>query len=87
MPAFAGMQWAPISDGENEWVMVGDAGIGEMACHSYMQINHRNPDWGIDGGDSHLKDRILCCEEQLSGGDEGDAGGGGIVFFANGDAD
>jgi len=82
MDPFDGVQWAPISDGDNEWVMVGN--LGDLTCQTYMQINHRDPVWGLDGTSTQLKEHLLCCEddsdsddEQASttpsdGGDEGD---------------
>ena len=70
MEAFSGIQWAPISNQENEWVMIGDADNGELTCQTYRQINHRDPIWGLDGQSTQLKQNILCCEDN-SGSHDG----------------
>lgn len=58
--AYEGVQWAPISNEDNGWIMVGD--IAGLTCQTYMQINHREPIWGVDGSSTQLKEQILCCE-------------------------
>jgi len=62
---FGGVQWAPIdNEGENSWVMVGN--FGGMTCQTYMEINNREPAWGLDNTSSQLKQNILCCESDES---------------------
>ena len=62
---FGGVQWAPIANEQgNSWVMVGN--FGGMTCQTYMQINNREPAWGLDGTSSQLKQNILCCESEES---------------------
>lgn len=63
MDAYEGVQWAPISSGDNEWVMVGD--IGDLTCQTYAQVNHREPAWGLDGSSAQLKEHLLCCEGNI----------------------
>lgn len=57
--AFEGTQWAPISDKQNGWVMIGK--MSGRTCQEYVQINHRDPQWGLDGSSTDMKQHILCC--------------------------
>ena len=61
MDAYDGVQWSPISNGHNEWVMVGN--IADLTCKTYLQINNHLPTWGIDGKEPQLKEHLLCCED------------------------
>ena len=58
--AFEGVQWAPYSNEYNGWIMAGD--VNSLTCQTYMQINHRDPSWGLDGSSPNLKEHIMCCE-------------------------
>lgn len=74
--AFEDMQWAPISDKQNGWVMVGKMSQNRpKTCENYFQINHHDPLWGLDGSSKDMKQHILCCNTPsgiyLSEGDEG----------------
>ena len=62
MEAFDGVQWAPISNEENEWVMIGDT--ADLTCKTYLEINHHEPSWGLDGDETQLKEHLLCCEDK-----------------------
>jgi len=87
MNAFEGVQWAPISNEENDWIMVGKFNEhSPMTCHTYLEIHQEEPSWGLDGTSSEMKKNILCCvdnagsddsvikgdEESPDGGDQGD---------------
>jgi len=76
--AFEGIQWAPISDKQNGWVMVGKMSQQQPhTCEEYFQINHHDPPWGLDGSSTDMKQHILCCNAPsgiyMSKGDEGDS--------------
>ena len=75
--AFEGIQWAPISDKQNGWIMVGKMSQQlPHTCEEYFQINHHDPLWGLDGSSTDMKQHILCCNTPsgiyLSKGDEED---------------
>mmetsp|Transcript_12430 Transcript_12430/g.19128 ORF Transcript_12430/g.19128 Transcript_12430/m.19128 type:complete len:834 (+) Transcript_12430:2-2503(+) len=75
--AFEGIQWAPISDRRNGWVLVGKMSRNlPHTCEEYFQMNHHDPQWGLDGSSRDMKQNILCCNAAsgiyLSEGDEGD---------------
>jgi len=61
---YEGVQWAPISNGDNQWVMIGD--IADLTCKTYESINHHPPKWGKDGSSPQLKEHILCCENNVN---------------------
>lgn len=76
--AFEGIQWAPISDKKNGWVMVGKMSQQQPhTCEEYFQINHHDPPWGLDGSSTDMKQHILCCNTPsgiyMSKDDEGDS--------------
>jgi len=93
MDAFDGVQWAPYAIApptgnneapiENVWVMIGNIGDGAMTCQPYVEINHRDPAWGLDGTSPELKEHILCCEDNTGNDAQdpittpSDGGGGG----------
>lgn len=72
--AFEGEQWAPVAKTiqtpgqsslhENEWVMVGTVDhISFSTCMTHDQINRgEEPEWGIDGTRTEIKENILCCQ-------------------------
>ena len=73
--AFEGIQWAPISDRQNGWVLVGKMSQQlPHTCEDYFQINHHDPLWGLDGSSTDMKKHILCCNSPsgiyLSEGDQ-----------------
>ena len=75
--AFEGIQWAPISNEHNGWIMVGKMSQQQPhTCEEYFQINHHDPLWGLDGSSTDMKQHILCCNTPsgiyMSDGDEGD---------------
>ena len=59
-----GIQWSPINDQYNTWIM---AGAGPT-CRTFQSLQHNDPSWGIDGSKPELKKHILCCQN-YSGGD------------------
>ena len=62
--AFDGVQWAPISDDLNAYVMVGKIEDEDpLTCVTYSQMFSRDPVWGIDGSRPELKKHLLCCED------------------------
>eukprot|EP00584_Thalassiosira_punctigera_P014073 CAMPEP_0172557564 /NCGR_PEP_ID=MMETSP1067-20121228/73997_1 /TAXON_ID=265564 ORGANISM="Thalassiosira punctigera, Strain Tpunct2005C2" /NCGR_SAMPLE_ID=MMETSP1067 /ASSEMBLY_ACC=CAM_ASM_000444 /LENGTH=287 /DNA_ID=CAMNT_0013346685 /DNA_START=265 /DNA_END=1125 /DNA_ORIENTATION=+ len=62
-PFDEGWQWAPISNAFNGWVMVGKFKEQRWdTCKTYLELNHRDPDWGIDGTQPELKKHLLCCQ-------------------------
>ena len=67
MDAFQGVQWSPIGDSFNSWVMVGKADDEDpMTCLTYMQMFNHSPEWGLDGSRPELKEHILCCQDDTS---------------------
>jgi hypothetical protein len=76
MDAFQGVQWSPISDRFNSWVMVGKADDEDpLTCLTYMQMYNHSPEWGLDGSRPELKKHILCCQDDTSA--DAVIGGGG----------
>ena len=62
--AFEGVQWAPISDSVNGWVMVGKIDDEDpLTCVTHMQMFNHDPGWGLDGSRPELKEHILCCDD------------------------
>ncbi|KAL7541884.1 hypothetical protein ACHAXR_011331 [Thalassiosira sp. AJA248-18] len=64
MDAFGeGLQWAPVSNNVNGWVMVGKmSDQNPHTCNTFLNMNRREPDWGLDGTQTELKKHILCCQ-------------------------
>ena len=67
-----GEQYAPILGGDNHWVMVGntnntdDGGMGDKdsstkKCMTHRQLEGKNPEWGLNGDRSEVKQHIMCC--------------------------
>ncbi|KAL3782947.1 hypothetical protein ACHAW5_002728 [Stephanodiscus triporus] len=67
-----GLQYAPILGGENHWVMVGnvnnttddgteDKDASTSKCMTYRQLEGKNPEWGLNGDMSEVKQHIMCC--------------------------
>jgi len=55
-------QWAPASDKENYWIMIGFYGKDEKTvCQDQDYILGGYPPWGLDGSFSEHKQHILCC--------------------------
>lgn len=60
--AFEGIQWAPVSDRQNGWVLVGKMSQAlPHTCEEYFEMNHHDPEWGLDGSSKDMKQNILCC--------------------------
>lgn len=58
------VQWAAMSDLDNEWVQVGsDTGT----CITYTTLNMEKPSWGINGGSEENTQFILCCRVKKDG--------------------
>ena len=76
LDAFDEVQWAPISDSENGWIMVGTlVGQEEFTCHTYQEIFQHDPEWGLDGSSPAVVKHVLCCEDNSGDGDSlGQAG-------------
>jgi len=64
MEAFGGgVQWSPISNNNNGWVMVGEMSETQPStCRTFLELYHHDPEWGIDGTQTELKKHILCCQ-------------------------
>ena len=62
LDAFKGEQWAP-SDDSNSWVLVGELNDDHRTtCSTYEEMNRgEQPEWGLDGTSTELKQRVLCC--------------------------
>ncbi len=58
------VQWAPMSDFDNEWVQVGSE--GEM-CSTYTALNMEAPSWGITGGNEQSTQFLMCCRKYNAG--------------------
>jgi len=55
-------QWAPMSTGENSWVLVGMHGHNKASqCLTYGILNGSEPSWGLDGTHKEKKLHVLCC--------------------------
>ena len=55
-------QWAPASDKENYWIMVGLYAMDETTqCQDQDEIIGGYPSWGLDETYSEHKRHILCC--------------------------
>jgi hypothetical protein len=60
--AFDDEQWAPVSDAENSWVLVGTLyGTPATTCSTYKHLHGKSPAWGLDGSSIELKQHIMCC--------------------------
>ena len=60
--AYDGIQWAPVSDRYNGWMMIGKTSEGQsQTCDEYFDVNNDDPLWGLDGTSSDMKQHILCC--------------------------
>jgi len=67
-----GLQFAPILGGENHWVMVGNVNntnddgtenkdASTSKCMTHRQLEGKNPEWGLNGDRSEVKQHIMCC--------------------------
>ena len=55
-------QWAPTSNGDNQWVMVGMRGHNKATqCLTHGQLNGAPPEWGLDSSNAEHKHHIMCC--------------------------
>ena len=55
-------QWAPMSTGENSWVLIGMHGHNKASqCLTYGILNGSDPSWGLDGTYKEKKLHVLCC--------------------------
>jgi len=56
-----GVSWAPIIDGPNAWVQVGE----EDMCQLYTELYKSPPQWGLTGKSSEdLTRHVMCCLEE-----------------------
>lgn len=71
--AFEGIQWAPISNYNNEdigmgnnWILVGTQNKDPRStCSQYEMLNDGDtPPWMADGSSVELKEHVLCCMPQ-----------------------
>ena len=84
--AFEGLQWAPISDRYNSWVMVGKFDEDDpLTCLPFHRIFYSDPSWGLDGSRPDLKEHILCCEG-ITSSDAANGGGGDAGSFVDSDS-
>jgi len=58
-----GEQWAPLSENENTWVMIGQKYQNSATtCMPFEMLEGASPGaWGRDGGMPELKKHIMCC--------------------------
>jgi hypothetical protein len=56
-------QWAPTSDGDNHWVIVGmlEENNWSSQCITHEQLDGSEPTWGLDGTNAERKRHIMCC--------------------------
>jgi len=62
-----GEQWAPVSNGENQYVQVGD----QFTCKRYTDLHGtKKPEWGLTGvapehehGAGGITQNVLCCRD------------------------
>ena len=56
-------QWAPTSDGDNHWIMVGMLMEDNWTtqCLTHVQIDGSEPSWGHDGTNAEKKRHVMCC--------------------------
>lgn len=55
-------QWAPTSNGDNQWVMVGMHGHNKATqCLTHGQLHGAAPSWGLDSFNKEQKRHIMCC--------------------------
>jgi hypothetical protein len=56
-------QWAPTSDGDNYWVMVGMLMEDNWTtqCLTHVQLDGSEPSWGHNGMNAEKKRHIMCC--------------------------
>jgi len=73
MKPFEGVQWAPTSNMENDWIMIGSSTNDEpTTCRSYLDLFHKAPEFGLTGHQPEIKQHILCC--RFSPESDGDGG-------------
>ena len=55
-------QWAPTSNGDNQWVMVGMHGNNKATqCLTHGQLHGKAPLWGLDQSNQEQKHYVMCC--------------------------
>jgi len=62
-----GEQWAPVSNGENQYVQVGN----QFTCKRYTDLHDKKkPEWGVTGlapehehGAGGITQNVLCCQD------------------------
>jgi len=53
------VQWTPLSDSYNDWVMVGP---NPDVCRTYMNVHYESPAWGLTGENSDdITQALICC--------------------------
>ncbi|KAL3823016.1 hypothetical protein ACHAXA_005204 [Cyclostephanos tholiformis] len=81
------IQWTPLANSPNDWVMVG---AGNDVCMTHVELNYENPLWGQTGEDSEEITRyLICCRNMTVSADSttvpvidsdgGGEGGGGTT--------
>jgi hypothetical protein len=64
----SGMQlgdyWAPISDGNNEWVYIGNN--RKHICATYGELYRVSPGWGKQQVSKSFKGPVMCCNMKLT---------------------
>ena len=58
-----GEQWAPLSDGENAWVMIGQKYQNSATtCGSLLSLEGSSPGkWDRDYQTKEMKKHVMCC--------------------------
>jgi hypothetical protein len=58
-----GVQYAPIFEGDNAWVMIGQkGGNAATTCMLHKQLEGHDPEWGLNDERHEIKNHILCCK-------------------------
>ena len=79
-----GLQWAPVSNNVNGWLMVGKTqGDRPKTCNTYLEMYHNDPAFGIDGSQTELKKHILCCQVEPESEKKNDLAGTTSQGFNN----
>ena len=58
-----GVQYAPVFEGDNAWVMIGQkGGNAATTCMLHKQLEGHDPEWGLNDERHEIKNHILCCK-------------------------
>jgi hypothetical protein len=61
------VQWTPLADSYNDWVMVGP---NVDVCLTYMNVHYESPTWGLTGENSEdITETVICCRKIMTSAD------------------